>query len=162
MKKIFLLILFLPFAASAAGVEVTPARLEIQAETGKQMQEKITVSNPTVDVLLFDIYPDDFKDIISISPASFTLESGERKTVALSIAATKKERVITTYISVLAKPLADSRFSANTGVKIPLSISVSESAKKPLPAWTFPAYVLIILLVTITWYLRKKNEAPTG
>ncbi|OGE81317.1 MAG: hypothetical protein A2826_02045 [Candidatus Doudnabacteria bacterium RIFCSPHIGHO2_01_FULL_43_23] len=160
MKKLLLLIfLLIPLSAHAAGVEISPSRLHVAGQLGDEMSAEIVVSNPTADILLFDVYPDDFADSISVSPKSFTLESGERKKIQLQITAQNEGRLLTTNISVLAKPLAESRFSANTGIKIPLTITVASDTSDALPAWVFFVYLAMamVILYLLSPYARRKK-----
>lgn len=132
MKKIFILVLlFAPSISSAAGIEVAPSKLELAAGANQPAVAQITVSNPTADVQIFEVYPDDFTDRIKITPASFTLEAGGRGEVIIEYSDGTQSQILNTAISVVAKPLAESRFQANTGVKIPLTITAAGISKPP-------------------------------
>ncbi len=128
--KLSLGLLFcLPTIAIAAGIQVSPAKLDFAAAIGKSVTQNITVVNPTADVQVFEVYSDDFADAIKPMPASFTLESGGKKTVSITVDALKinseKTGKLGTNLSVVAKPLADNKFSVGTGVKIPLTITIN-------------------------------------
>src|SRR3989338_10080047 len=75
---------FLIHSASAAGISVSPAKLDLIV-SGFQASAQIVVANPTRDVQVFEIYADDFAENFIFNPASFTLESGERKVVLVTI-----------------------------------------------------------------------------
>lgn len=125
MKRIIIaLFLLLPPVASAGGLEVTPSKLTLQAAQGDKLFSEITVGNPTSDVQIFEVYADNFSDQIQIDPASFILEAKSRKTLTVRFLGFRSG-VFATNLSVLAKPLLDSRFSANAGVKIPVSATIS-------------------------------------
>ena len=127
MKYLLLISLLFFQTAQAAGIQVSPSRLDINVAGGKDTSVKIVVANPTTDVQIFEIYPDEFTQIISANPASFSLEAGSRKTVKIIInskSAREESGTISTSLSVLGKPLADSRLQANTGIKIPLTVTV--------------------------------------
>lgn len=125
MKKIWLLVLLIPALASAAGIDVSPATIDLAVNKDETAEETIVVANPTADVQIFEIYADDFKNLFTFAPASFTLEAGERISVRLSFdPKPTNSALLSTNISVLATPLADSKFNANTGVKIPTTVRI--------------------------------------
>lgn len=153
-----------PFAG-ASGIKVDPSKLEITAKANEPVSGEITVTNPTSDVQLFKVYADDFSDIIKANPASFTLESGEGKKVVITIAVAgdqKTSGVLRTNLSVVARPLAETKFETNAGVKIPVSIAVLESdPAKPASKWEYYAYVAVVAIAAggITHLLRLKRMA---
>ncbi|MBI2607966.1 MAG: hypothetical protein HYW51_04030 [Candidatus Doudnabacteria bacterium] len=127
MKKIWLSALLFPSMVSAAGIDISPAKIDLETHKDQTAEQVITVANPTADVQVFEVYADDFKNLFTFTPASFTLEAGERKTVTLSFDGKSTDSaLLSTNISVLATPLADARFNANTGVKIPTTVRISE------------------------------------
>lgn len=160
MKKIFIAIaLLLPLTAGAAGIEVWPSKLNIEAETGAVKKTEITVKNPASDIQLFEIYPDDLVYLFSITPQSFTLESGAKRTVTIEISNTKNESGIKkTDISVVGKPLVDSRFRANSGVKIPITISFLEKTDPSFPFWIIYLALALAILELFLHLLRKQKR----
>lgn len=137
LATFFLTLIFLPVVTLASGISVSPAKLELAVQAGTTISEALTVTNPTADVQLFEIYADDFTDMFAFNPATFTLEAGARKTVQMTVnprqSRLSDSSVLSTTLSVVSKPLADSRFQANTGVKIPASITLNQTNKKPIP-----------------------------
>jgi P pilus assembly chaperone PapD len=132
MKKLLLvLIAVAPLAAAGAGIQVSPSKLKLEIAADNPAAAELAIGNPTADVQLFEVYPDDFAGIISANPSSFTLEAGAAQTVRITVfpGKLKGEETLATNISVLAKPLADSRFQANSGVKIPIIISSMKPAQ---------------------------------
>ena len=160
MKKLLFIItlLLIPSTVVAAGLEVTPAKLELRASPKESATKSITISNPTADVLLFDVFPDDFADIISVSPKSFTLESGAKQTVKVLIAPPRSNRIITTNLSILAKPLSDSKFQTNAGVKIPISVTVAASRTVSVYFWIIVAAAAIITAETALYIISKRRK----
>ncbi len=132
MKRIFVIVfILLPFLAQASGIQVSPSKIDIITEINKPMSGELTVANPTADVQIFEIYPDEFPEIIKASPASFTLEAGAKKIVAVTVypsAVENVSRVLRTDLSVVGKPLIETRLQTNTGVKIPITVVISHSA----------------------------------
>lgn len=128
MKKIFFTTIFLlliPLNASAVGISVTPSSLEVETTVDQEYTAVLKVTNGSIDVSLFEAYVDNFDDFISVRPASFILESGEQKTVFIIISA-EKEQVSETNISIISRPVTDSAFNASGGVKIPITINISD------------------------------------
>lgn len=124
----------LPTISFAAGIQVSPSRLEIAVPPGKTIQKDLVVANPTADVQLFSVYADDFDQYIKPQPASFTLEAGGRKNVSLTLQSPDSGTISTT-ISVVGRPMVDARLQANTGVKIPITITTGQQRGLPNWAW---------------------------
>lgn len=101
-KKILIVTLtvFLaPLWVLAAGLSVSPGALEFKIVAGEKASQTLVVANPTADVLVFEVYPDEYEELINITPQSFTLESGARKEVLVTADAHspsfKKRKVLT-------------------------------------------------------------------
>ena len=143
--------------ALAAGIQVSPEKLEFELAAGRAKTEEITVTNPTADVQLFEVYPDDYDRSIKANPASFTLEAGGRQKVSITVDPFKLSGgVISTSLSVLGKPLAESRVQVNTGVKIPIVARISKSRYAD---FIFPVGLALILIAAAGSYFlfwRKK------
>ena len=162
MKKILIIIvLFFPLVVQAAGIQVTPERLEFEIAASKSQTKEITVANPTADVQLFEVYPDDFESIINVNPKSFTLEAGGQKEVSVTIKPDSLSAgVLSTNLSIVGKPLAESRVQVNTGVKIPVTVKNAKPEYKNF----LPIIVAVAIAVGIIagnfllQRLRSKNS----
>lgn len=119
----FIVAVFLSFAAQAVSLSVSPKELKVSAVVGETATQKLKVKNPSGEVSVFEVYPDDLGALVKISPASFILESEEEKEVTVQVTP-REEGIFKTNISVVASPVASSSFNAGGGVKIPLEISV--------------------------------------
>ena len=122
---IIAVLLTAPAFAGAVGVAVNPADVSISAVIGKATSVRIKVTNPSSDVAVFEVYPDDFTTVIKAVPSSFTLESGAEKYVTLEVTAPQAGQ-LSTMLSVVARPLASNAFQAGSGVKVPLTIIAKE------------------------------------
>lgn len=165
-KKILILFLLFTFAVSvkASGIKVNPSKLQITVKANESVSQEIIVTNPTSDVQIFKVYPDDFVNIIRVYPASFTLEAGLEKAVLVTVEVKDDQNNLTnlnTNLSIVAKPLAETGFQTNAGVKIPLSITILEN-KPPSRISKQTYYVLAIaLLIGIglcIYFMRRKNR----
>lgn len=158
MKEIVFISLFLlfPHVVMGAGVEASPSKLQLQTFSNTKAVTELTVRNPSADVQLFEIYADDFSDSIKIHPTSFVLEAGNSKSIAISYDAKRgKNTILKTNISVVARPLSESRFQFNSGIKIPITILINSSATF-MPWWfIFPSVVIIICLFYFFWRKRR-------
>jgi len=155
----------------AIGLKVKPNELNMQGTMGSVVRREIVVENPDNNVALFEVYPDNFSDWILVKPASFTLESGKSQKVILEVKA-KETGVFFTDISVVAKPLADSRLAVNSGVKIPCHITISERAgaftaflagfwnKKIAPIIILGLILLVVFFLFFVFW-RRKNQKMT-
>lgn len=158
------LLLSSPLFASAAGIQVSPGKLDFTIVTGKETSQTITVVNPTADVQVFEVYSDDFSDAIKALPESFTLESGAKRTVNVTVNASALKspgnQNLATNLSVVAKPLADNKFSVATGVKLPLAIKINQAASLPnknqWPLWTAGLVGLVVLLGLFNYKAAKR------
>ena len=159
---IYILPLVLPTFALAAGIQVSPAKLDFSSNEDGTIRQLLVV-NPTADVQIYDVYADDFKNAVKITPESFTLEAGSRKNVSVSIdynALSPNENVVTA-VSVVSRPLADSKLNLATGAKIPLTISFYKAANKNqnLPAAiTLLAVIILILVYYLGIHKQTKNS----
>lgn len=155
--------IFLPLAiAQAAGIQVAPARLDFKVQTGKAVSQNLTIVNPTADVQLFEVYADDFPELIKAVPTSFTLEAGAKKIVSISIDAGKQKanQSLSTTLSVVGKPLADKQLSMGTGVKIPLTITFSPSALNSKNHNLIFFGLAILVLAGLAYYFKAIKKPP--
>lgn len=148
----------LPSSMMAAGIQVSPAELNVSGPAGKIVKQDLVVANPTTDVQLFEVSADDFEKNIQPRPASFTLEAGSRKTVVLEITPLADQK-ITTNISVVGRPLAGASLQTNTGVKIPITISAG--ASKAIPWWVWAIAGAIIVLAAIGIIIQRNKNIST-
>ncbi len=154
--------------ALAAGIQVSPAKLSVQV-TGNEIKNiQLVIANPTADVQLFTISPDDFADAISAMPASVSLQAGQRMDVTLSVDGKKiphtAGEVSATTISVVSRPLADNRVRVGTGVKIPITITAT-AQKKTLPLVPIiiaSAVLLGLIALGIYWRYKKRHPHVTS
>lgn len=130
---------------TAAGIQVSPAALKLNIRRNEPAIMHLTVANPTADVQLFRVYPDTMSDNFTISPASFTLESGAHRDVSVRFTnADRLSQIIQTNISVTARPLVDNRFTTATGVKVPFTATVE--ARQSVRFMALPPALLAALL----------------
>lgn len=164
-KTIFLtLAVFFLIANSvqAIAIKIQPSEIKIEAEAGVLGEKEIIVENPDNNIALYEVYVDNFSDWIKIKPESFTLESGESQKVILQIK-NKEAGIFSTMLSVVAKPLSERKFKADSGVKIPLKIKISKSDTNKIST-NFLIWILYIFfscfLLSIL-FLRKKRKLRT-
>lgn len=180
IKKIFfgcLLVFTLPMSASVAGLSISPARLDFTVDDGGQASQNIMVMNPTSDVMVFEVYADEFSDVISLRPESFTLESGGRKKVSVMIDASSSPAfsapsfqkitspfppsfqkrgpggVLSTNISVVGKALAENKINIAAGAKLPIAITMT--AGSPPKSYAQNGIVIVALLIISLLLIRK-------
>lgn len=125
---------------SAAGIGVSPSSLILKLEVGESKETKILVYNISQEAGIFQVFPEQFNDWIKIIPDNFRLEAGEKKEVEIRVSA-KGKGTKTTNISILFAPLDRSSFGINSGIKIPLNLTVN--GREPL------------FLASISWVLNQ-------
>ena len=132
MKKISVILIIISFFiggfAQAAAVKVKPSEVRAEVKSGVLARQEIIIENPDDNVAFYEVYLDNFSNWIKIKPESFILESGEFQQVVLEIE-NEETGVFSTVISVVAKPLSERKFKANSGVKIPLEIRIVKEEK---------------------------------
>lgn len=112
------------------GLSIFPSEVSIQGAVGKSAMATLKITNTSNDVALFEAYPDDLRSMIAISPASFTLEGGESRDIAITMNATAGK--FETMISVVSTPLSSGGLKAGAGIKIPLRASFGDQGKSLL------------------------------
>jgi hypothetical protein len=154
------LVLIVPVTAGAVGVAVNPAEVSIRAIVGEKTTARIKVSNPSTDVAVFEVYPDDLTTFIRIIPSSFTLESAAEKYVTIEVSAPQSGQV-QTLLSVVARPLSGNAFAAGSGIKVPLNIVAKEGPSGLASALgtvgTSPWTGIIALGALIGWGLYRRR-----
>jgi hypothetical protein len=114
---------FLPLAVHAIGISVSPATLKVQTDIGKEGSARFTVSNPSKEVGLYSVYPEEFEKFITLIPRSFTLEAGESREVIVT-GKWREGGIIRTVIAVEAERLGAPALPVGGGVRLPFSFEV--------------------------------------
>ncbi len=170
--KNFLILIFIfisfPTLSQAAGIQVSPSKIDFVIEANKSVSQELIVVNPTADVQIFEVYLDEFIETIKANPASFTLEAGGRKRVTVTAYPASIEntsQILKTNLSVVSKPLIETRLQANAGVKIPLSISmeptiIENESNKVISPRLFYAILIVVALGFgfITHFIIRRNK----
>lgn len=169
-KIIPIIYLLLALSAAASGLSITPSRLDFAVDDGKEALQTITVMNPTADVMVFEVYADEFSNVISLRPESFTLESGGRKEVSVMIDASNsplpplkirggKGGVISTNLSIVGKALAESKVNVAAGAKLPVTIAIDRTAAKP-PFAQYGFMMIIALIISLLLIRKLMDSKP--
>lgn len=119
-----LVVVWMPITASAIGVSITPATLSVKAVSGKESITRFIVSNPSKEVGLFEAYPEEFEEFITLSPSRFVLEAGEKREVLVRTRR-RETGIIRTAIAVEAQQLGIPPLGVGGGVRLPFSLEVA-------------------------------------
>lgn len=111
--------------AQAVGVSVKPSELSVKAAVNEEMSVRLRIKNPSNEVALFQVYPEEFDAMITSIPAKMTLQAAEERDVVIRIKS-QKEGLFDTKLAVVARPLDDPTFGIASGVKVPLHITVTK------------------------------------
>ena len=163
-------ILFSVPAALAVGLQVNPSKIKLEGNVGEKFQTHLSVSNPSPEVAVFDVYPDSFDLQIKTSPASFVLESGQSREVNISFNFSDSGQ-FQTNLSVVARPLSKNSFNASGGVKIPVELIIQNhnplflanimgwfgQNQNPLVGIAAFLIILLIVIFSIKSFLNKKS-----
>ncbi|MBI5530940.1 MAG: hypothetical protein HY918_05615 [Candidatus Doudnabacteria bacterium] len=156
-KVVLLTCLLIPTLAFAAGIQVYPSRMDFELKPGQQDAKFLTISNPTSDIQLFEVRAEGFSQLIRIEPASFTLESGEKKNVQISVKSPLSGQTIAAELTLTGKPLTENSLSIGAGVKIPVIINSQESegVSKNKPAILA---LMILVFIGLLYYSNKRDK----
>ena len=162
MQKIIVtIILFsLPLVTHASGIQVSPSKLEFNISQ-KAETKKVIVVNPTVDVQIFKVYLDDSTRGVELSPASFTLEAGGRKEVAITVDPKKfssPDTIVYTALSVLGSPLMEGSVPVGTGVKVQVSVTRSGGSSVNVTGLIFGLVAVVLLGGVWAWKWRRSRS----
>lgn len=116
----------MPIAAVAIGVSVTPVSLSLTAPAGKESSARFVVRNPSREVGLFEVYPEEFEESLTLIPSRFVLEAMEKREVMLRARFRETGRFHTS-VAVEATPLGSPALFVGGGVRLPLSVAVEPS-----------------------------------
>jgi len=160
--------LFFAITANASALKVWPSMVQIDSALGKAEERAVTIENPGKDVAVFEVYPDDFSDWISVNSVSFVLNPGENREVLVRVNF-EEEGIYATTLSVVSKPLSGKEFKTNAGVKIPLEIrvgqkkssvwlaSVLDNFKKIFENQAYLIFATGIVIILILLIIKKKQ-----
>lgn len=163
----YLLILFLfpSIKVQAAGLQLQPTSFNIEVHD-QAVQTKLVVSNPAKEIQLFEIYADDLVDFIDIDPKIFTLESGTRKEILITIKPNKEASITNTNLSITSRPFAIENFAINSAAKIPITIKQLDQKTKaqaaPLPINYILIAIILGLILYISWFNYKQRKRPNS
>lgn len=162
MKKMLLCVFFLatlsPLLTHASGLQISPAKLDFTIYNNKTSQQDMVIVNPTAEVQIFDIYPDDFDKQIKVEPASFVLESGARKTVKVYVYPKNlsNSQKISTDLSITGKPLSENKFSIGAGAKVPITITLLQADNKFSHAILWATLTVLVIFI-LCYFIYKKR-----
>lgn len=145
----FLSLFFLiPQATLAVGVEVKPSNLEILLPDQKVTE--LSVANISQEPILVTAQADHFRDNINIYPSEFKLLPEEIiKLNLISDFTGHQEGVKNTYVSIVSKPLDRQSFNAASGIKIPTTITISQTRWEWSGSAVFVISFLFLLLFAV-------------
>ncbi len=149
------LILSIPIGISALGLSVSPPTISVKTVAGEEGVARFTVTNPSNEVAIYEAYPEEFEESISLIPSRFTLESGEKREVLLR-ARRREMGIIRTAIAIEAQPLGLPSLGIGGGVRLPFSLEVRGEMSQ-LASVVFSdtapwiAFILVVLSLLFFW-----------
>lgn len=150
--------------AYSIGVAVDPSELSINISGNAEATAILRVKNPSREVAIFEVYPENFEDSVVPIPGRFTLESSEERTVTIKVLP-KQTGAFATNIAIVARPLSDPIIGVGSGIKIPLRVLIGESPKNNLFAMAattaIPAIGIAVIAAVLgagaAIFFRKKR-----
>lgn len=139
--KYLLLALLIPNIVLAVGLEVKPSNINILYPDNKEID--LSITNISKEPIFVTAQADHFGDNIEVYPSELQLLPEQvSKLKIVSNFDGHKEGVKNTYISIVSKPLERQSFNAASGIKIPMTINISQSKWR----WSGPAVFVISFL----------------
>ncbi len=153
-----LLFLLVPYELLAIGVSVSPATISAHAVLGKEGSSRFIVSNPSKEVGLFEVYPEEFEEAITLIPSRFVLEAGEKREVLVR-AKRHQVGIVRTVIAVEAQSLGVPALGIGGGVRLPFLIEVREGSNlfSAVSASGAKSTLLVFLLGALTVLLLLRR-----
>lgn len=153
-------LIFGPYQLQAAGLAVSPDKLDLVGAQGQKISGQFEVVNISDQVVAYEITGEGLNDQLSFEPQKFSLLPGDNRQVKLTVQWPKKGQLATT-INILSRQLATSTFSAVAGIKLPLNLTIRGRAI--LPGWVWPLFgISCLALIGISWYywlgLRRRHK----
>lgn len=151
---------FGPYQLLAAGLAVSPDRLDLVGAPNQKIFGQFEVVNISDQATAYEITGEGLNNRLSFEPQKFSLLPGDNRQVKLTVQWPKKGQLATT-INILSRSLATSTFSAVAGIKLPLNLIISGQAA--LPGWVWPLFgISCLALIGVSWYywlgLRRRHK----
>lgn len=146
-----LVVFWMPITASAIGVSATPATLSVKAESGKEGIARFIVSNPSKEVGLFEVYPEEFEESFILVPSRFVLEAGEKREIIVR-ARRREVGIIRTAIAIEAEQLGIPSLGVGGGIRLPFSLEVRvahNSLAAVLQSDVAPTFITLVLTALV-------------
>lgn len=151
----------------AVGISVSPRELVLHGAPNKKITGTFTVMNPSRETVIYEVSCDDLLPL-AITPTTFLLEPSKTANITIEYQPTNKlptDKLITTQLSILGRPLTVRATNAASGIKLPVAISTGQVAgvatarDDPSTAGVAVISVLLILIVTIIFTPSSSSNA---
>lgn len=163
---IIALMLCWPVSTQAVGVSVSPSSLQIT--TPSVSDAKLTITNISPEPIRVSIVADDFVGYFKISPSESELIPQESLSVSISGDFSDFDAgVQNTNLSVISQALDKKSFNAASGIKIPVTVNITEKywqwSKETVFIAVFAGFLLVALVIeAIFWILKSRRKHPKG
>ena len=162
--------LIFPFSAYSVGISVSPPSLELRGAPNKKITGAFTVTNPSRETVIYEITNDGLFSL-AITPTTFLLEPNKSAIVSVEYQPIDKlttDKLTTTQLSVLGRPLTVNPTQAASGIKLPVSIATGQVAGAATRRYDpmmmgiilFDALLLAWLFYLIIKRLRMRSTHP--
>ena len=148
-------VLLLSQSVQAAGLAVSPDKLELTGLAGQLVRSEFEVSNISDQTTVFQVSAENQDNWLAIKPKEFSLLPGSSRRVEI-IANWPKSGQVVTAINILSRQLTTSTFSALAGVKLPLRLQLAPSGSL-VWSWALLVGSLIVLLGVGLWQWQERR-----
>ena len=144
--------------AFASGIQVSPARLAFGPQGGQTPAQQITVTNPGQSAQRFQIYAEDYPDLIVAEPNDFALAPGGVKIVSVTVNSQRLPPGLQTKLDVIAGPLPGTELlTVSAGAKIPISLQTARAVKTSKPI-NWPTLIFSLAALALFAHLLLKRR----
>lgn len=151
---VFICGLLFAWPALAVSIGIKPTELNLPVVIGQETESEMLVINTGAEPALYQVYPDDSTDKITVKPADFRLEPNGSQIVTV-IVKTWKPGKFSTNLSVVAWPFSLNGLAAVPGIKVPITITSLD-----IPFWWIVLEIAVgsCLIMFFMIKLRKKRK----
>ena len=159
MKILYILIFFFLFTqtVSAAGLAVEPSSMYFESWLGQNHGKNLTVENISDREMIYQLYFEELTDQLTVNRQTLRLLPGQVATVKVS-ANPSQAGILSTNLAIVGQALDRRDFNASFGVKVPVTITVSQIGSTGFNDWQI-AIIIPFLLIGLGLCLRAYRKA---
>lgn len=137
--------------ASAVGLAIQPARLQLTAEWGSGASGAILISNTTQQPAMYAVSPPEKRGEVTVAPAAFRLEPGTSQLVSVQFRP-RSFRDSRETLQVIARPLGSRGMSVASGLRYSLELVATSRWLQ-----VFIRGGVLAAVIVLAWFVRRRS-----